>query len=73
MVIMQLRFRRNIFVEILSCESLLQKNDHDEHTRIESDDDDEAGGCKNGNDEIMDLEDMGDYIETATATKVEIH
>jgi hypothetical protein len=37
--------------------------------RIESDDDDE-GGCKTGNDDVMDLEDMGDYIETTNLTVV---
>lgn len=38
--------------------------------RIESDDDDDAGGCNNPNEEIMDLEDMGDYMESASPTKV---
>ena len=42
----------------------------EEELRIESDDDYEAGGCKNGNDDIMDLEDMGDYVETSFVTKV---
>jgi len=41
----------------------------DEEPRIESDDEDEAGGCKSGNDDIMDLEDMGEYMENSTPTK----
>lgn len=48
----------------------VEQNGDDEELRIESDDDDEVGGCKNGNDDIMDLEDMGDYIETSHPTKV---
>ncbi|CAF2042828.1 unnamed protein product [Rotaria magnacalcarata] len=35
---------------------------------IESDDDDE-GGNKDGEEDVMDLEDMGDYIETSLPTK----
>lgn len=48
----------------------VKQNGNDEELRIESDDDDDAGGCKSGNDDIMDLEDMGDYIETSHPTKV---
>ena len=48
----------------------VEQNGNDEELRIESDDDDDVGGCKSGNDDIMDLEDMGDYIETSHPTKV---
>ena len=41
----------------------------DDESRIESDDDD-AGGCNNPNEEIMDLEDMGDYMESSLPAKV---
>lgn len=61
---------RDRFVLDLLNFVLFQENGHDEELRIESDDDDEAGGCKNGNDDIMDLEDMGDYIETSVSGKV---
>jgi len=38
--------------------------------RIESDDDDDVGGCKNGgDDDVMDVEDMGDYVENNYSTK----
>ncbi|CAF3759087.1 unnamed protein product [Rotaria sp. Silwood1] len=55
------------------CQSLTNNNHSNENVeqlRIESDDDDEdGGGCKNGNDDIMDLEDMGDYMETHSPNK----
>ncbi|CAF3681412.1 unnamed protein product [Rotaria sordida] len=60
---------------IKCCQSLtnndhpIEKKENDEQLRIESDDDDEDGGCKNGNDDIMDLEDMGDYMATHSPTK----
>ncbi|CAF2824018.1 unnamed protein product [Rotaria sp. Silwood2] len=50
-------------------EHSIEKKDNGEQLRIESDDDDEDGGCKNGNDDVMDLEDMGDYMETHSPNK----
>lgn len=58
------------------CQSIANSNDQDDQAissieaepRIESDDDDDGGGCKSQDADIMDLEDMGDYIESTSTT-----
>jgi hypothetical protein len=55
---------------ISSDRSLQEKtDDDDEELRLESDEEGD-GGCHDGNEDIMDLEDMGDYIESSSPTKV---
>ncbi|CAF4099918.1 unnamed protein product, partial [Rotaria magnacalcarata] len=58
----------------VTCCKSPSTNSHSKETNgtnevlIESDDDDE-GGNKDGEEDVMDLEDMGDYIETSLPTK----
>lgn len=55
------------------CQSVTNETNGKNGLLMESDDDDDAGGCKNGTEDIMDVEDMGDYIETSLPTKVRFH
>lgn len=64
------RKKNLISMPVVFCFLQTNENKENEELRIESDDDDDVGGCKNGgDDDVMDVEDMGDYVENNYSIK----